>query len=95
MPTYGYRCPTCATEFEVSRPMSAKGDECCPKCGAVSTRLFTPVGVAFKGTGFHNTDYRTRPKEETGEPAAAPAPACPAKAEGAPACASCPAAAAE
>jgi putative FmdB family regulatory protein len=92
MPTYDYRCPSCDNNFEVNRPMSAKGDECCPACGEVSTRVFTPVGVAFKGSGFHNTDYRPRPKEDAGAASPAPATPCAAKSEGSSACASCPAA---
>ena len=90
MPAYDFKCTECAETFEVSRPMSAKGDEVCPSCGAVATKVFSPVGVAFKGTGFHNTDYKPRPKEETAAPSE-PA-SCPSKAEGSSACASCPAA---
>ena len=88
MPAYDFRCTECAETFEVIRPMSATGDATCPKCAAVAKKVFSPVGVAFKGTGFHNTDYRPRPAEES----AAPAPACPAKSEGSSACAECPSA---
>ncbi len=63
MPAYDYRCTSCEQVFEVNRPMSARGDEHCPACGCVGARLFSPVGVAFKGTGFHNTDYKPRPKD--------------------------------
>jgi putative FmdB family regulatory protein len=83
MPAYDFRCTECATVFEVNRSMGTKGDEACPECGAVSTKVFSPVGVAFKGTGFHNTDYRPRPKEESG--------ACPSPGDSS-SCASCPAA---
>jgi putative FmdB family regulatory protein len=86
MPAYDFRCTKCSTVFEVTRPMGAVGDESCPECGATSTKVFSPVGVAFKGSGFHNTDYKPRPKEE--------AAAC-AAASDASACASCPAAKAE
>lgn len=60
--------------------MSAKGDEHCPECTSVGARIFSPVGVAFKGTGFHNTDYKPRPQDPAAskppeKPAAAPA--CP------------------
>ncbi len=65
MPAYDFRCTECSAVFEVTRPMSAVGDETCPACGACATKVFAPVGVAFKGTGFHNTDYKTRPKEES------------------------------
>lgn len=95
MPKYDYRCTPCDTVFEVDRPMSAKGDELCPQCNEPATKLFSPVGVAFKGTGFHNTDYRPRPKEP-GDSTAKPDPTpCAAKSDSTPACASCPAAAAD
>ncbi|MDR3685936.1 MAG: zinc ribbon domain-containing protein [Coriobacteriia bacterium] len=93
MPAYDFKCTECAETFEVTRPMNAKDDVCCPSCGAPARKVFSPVGVAFKGTGFHNTDYRPRPKEEGSE--ATPkteAPACPAKTEGSSTCAECPAA---
>jgi putative FmdB family regulatory protein len=89
MPAYDFRCTECAETFEIVRPMSAKDDVSCPKCGAAANKVFSPVGVAFKGTGFHNTDYRPRPKEDG---ASTSEPACPAKSEGSSACSSCPAA---
>ena len=83
MPKYDFRCTDCASVFEVTRPMGQTGDECCPSCGATATKVFSPFGVAFKGTGFHNTDYRPRPKDESAS--------CPSS-DGSPACAGCPAA---
>jgi putative FmdB family regulatory protein len=91
MPTYDYRCSSCEKDFEISRPMRATGDECCPDCGAPAVKIFSPVSVAFKGTGFHNTDYRAKPVD-TSPDAAKPEPACPAAKSGEPACATCPAA---
>lgn len=86
MPAYDYRCTACDERFEIVRPMGSKSDEYCPACSAPAKRVFNSVGVAFKGSGFHNTDYKPRPKEETS------APACPSKGESS-SCASCPAAA--
>jgi putative FmdB family regulatory protein len=94
MPRYDYRCASCEQDFEVSRPMRDSSDECCPTCGAPAVKIFAPVTVAFKGTGFHNTDYLAKPVD-TSSDAPAPEPACPAAATGTPACAGCPAAAAE
>ncbi len=74
MPAYDYRCTACDERFEVNRAMGSTGPECCPTCGSEAKRVFTPVGVAFKGSGFHNTDYKAKPKQE-----AAP---CPAKTDG-------------
>jgi len=65
MPTYDYRCTACSERFEVTRAMNSNAEECCPACGAPAKRVFTPVGVAFKGSGFHNTDYKSRPAEDS------------------------------
>ncbi len=73
MPTYDFRCTTCDSRFEVTRPMGSKAEECCPECGESAKRVFSPVGVAFKGSGFHNTDYRPRGSDSE-KPAAAPTP---------------------
>lgn len=94
MPTYDYRCTACEQDFEVNRPMRATGDECCPTCAAPAVKIFSPVGVAFKGTGFHNTDYRAKPAEPAGDTPKSE-PACPAAAGAGTACATCPAASGE
>ena len=85
MPAYDFHCAKCALTFEVTRPMTARNDECCPACGRVAQRVFSPVGVAFKGSGFYNNDNRPQHKEES----PAPAPACAAKSDTSPACAGC------
>lgn len=69
MPAYDYRCPSCDDVFEVVRALTDREVVVCPECGMTAKRLFTPVGVVFKGTGFHNTDYRPRPKSEESSPA--------------------------
>ena len=94
MPTYDYRCTSCEQDFEVTRPMRATGDEFCPTCAAPAVKVFAPVGVAFKGSGFHNTDYRPKPVDSSPDSSTAES-TCPAAASGAAACASCPAAAGE
>ncbi len=83
MPAYDFRCPDCGDVFEIVRAASEAGDVCCPQCGTVAKRVFSPVGVVLKGSGFHNTDYRPKPKDD--------APACPTSGSK-DACASCPAA---
>lgn len=83
MPSYDFRCTECATVCEVTRPARDDAPVPCPACGGPTKQVFHPVGVHFKGSGFHNTDNRK-------EPADAPeAPACPAGGDG---CAGCPAA---
>ncbi len=92
MPAYDYRCTACDHVFEVTRPVGTTRDEACPLCGATTKRIFSPVGVVFKGSGFHNTDYRTRPAEATDSPAAPKSNGCETKKDS-PACSSCPASA--
>lgn len=85
MPAYDYRCLDCDLTFEVVRKVGESAEETCPSCGGPTKRVFTPVGVVFKGSGFHNTDYKPRPKED------APAP-CGADKAASSACSSCAAA---
>lgn len=74
MPSYDYRCCACENRFVISRPMASTAEEFCPDCGSAAKRVFTPVGVAFKGSGFHNTDYRTQPAESSAPAATPPGP---------------------
>ena len=56
MPIYEYRCEKGHT-FEVLQRMSDAPVEKCERCGAPVHRVFHPVAVHFKGSGFYNTDY--------------------------------------
>ena len=58
MPIYEYRCQNGHT-FEVIQSMSDDPVETCEVCGAPVERVFHPVAVHFKGSGFYNTDYGT------------------------------------
>jgi putative FmdB family regulatory protein len=56
MPIYEYRCPNGHT-FEVFQSMSEDPVTACQECGAPVERVFHPVAVHFKGSGFYTTDY--------------------------------------
>ena len=56
MPIYEYRCEKGHT-FEVLQRMSDDPVANCEVCGAPVQRVFHPVAVHFKGSGFYNTDY--------------------------------------
>jgi putative FmdB family regulatory protein len=59
MPTYEYRCTSCAHDFEKFQRMSEEPKAECPECGAAAERrLSGGAGFLFKGTGFYITDYR-------------------------------------
>jgi putative FmdB family regulatory protein len=59
MPVYEYRCDNGHT-FEVMQRMSDDPVEQCNSCGAPVQRVFHPVAVHFKGSGFYSTDYGKR-----------------------------------
>jgi putative FmdB family regulatory protein len=61
MPIYEYRCLNGHT-FEVVQRMSDDPVETCEVCGAPVERVFHPVAVHFKGSGFYTTDYAKKAK---------------------------------
>ena len=73
MPIYEYRCEK-GHEFEVMQPISDDPLSVCEVCEAPVRKVFRPVAVHFKGSGFYNTDYgtksRTREKEKDAAAAA-------------------------
>jgi putative FmdB family regulatory protein len=65
MPIYEYRCEN-GHLFEVMQKITDDPVIACNECGAPVQRVFHPVAVHFKGSGFYNTDYGTaRRKRET------------------------------
>jgi len=63
MPNYDYRCEKCGHQFEVFQRMSDDKLTDCPeeKCDGNLRRLLgTGSGVIFKGSGFYETDYRSK-----------------------------------
>ena len=93
MPTYEYECGVCGHRFEKYQSMTEKAIKKCPKCGkAKAERVISGgAGVLFKGSGFYQTDYRSKgykesAKKDVPQKEAPAAPACPSN------CSSCPAA---
>lgn len=58
VPTYGYRCDNCDHTFEVLQKMSDDPITECEKCKGEVRRILYPVGIVFKGSGFHINDYK-------------------------------------
>jgi putative FmdB family regulatory protein len=84
MPTYAYRCDNCGVQFDRYQAFSEPPLETCPECGEPTLRkLYAPVGIVFKGSGFYATDHRSpsgqKPskKSESSEPASSTATAEP------------------
>jgi putative FmdB family regulatory protein len=69
MPTYTYRCNRCGEEYEVFQSMSDPPLRRCKVCRGALRRTFHPVGIVLKGSGFHRTDYRSKPPTDGKEPA--------------------------
>jgi putative FmdB family regulatory protein len=65
MPVYEYRCENGHT-FEVVQRMSDDPVTSCTICGAPVQRVFHPVAVHFKGSGFYTTDYGKKSRAATG-----------------------------
>jgi putative FmdB family regulatory protein len=59
MPIYEYKCSN-GHNFEVMQRISDGPATECEVCGAPVQRVFHPIAVHFKGSGFYNTDYGTR-----------------------------------
>ena len=60
MPTYEYACTECGERTEVVQSISDPPLATCPVCGGAVRRVFSPVGIVFKGSGFYRTDSRGR-----------------------------------
>ncbi|HHV22347.1 MAG TPA: hypothetical protein GXZ30_12575 [Propionibacterium sp.] len=59
MPTYQYRCRDCAADLEVVQKFTDDPLTECPSCdGGQLRKVFSAVGVVFKGSGFYRTDSR-------------------------------------
>jgi putative FmdB family regulatory protein len=61
MPTYEYACTECGDRTEVVQPISAAAPTTCTVCGGALRKVFSPVGIVFKGSGFYRTDSRGKP----------------------------------
>jgi putative FmdB family regulatory protein len=60
MPVYTYRCESCGVQFEQSQKFTDSPLVRCPECGKKTLRkVYTPVGIVFKGSGFYSTDHRS------------------------------------
>ena len=69
MPIYEYRCEN-GHLFEVTQKMSDPPVTSCEECGAPVARVFHPVAVHFKGSGFYNTDYGTAKRKRENDKSA-------------------------
>ena len=66
MPTYEYACTECGEHIEVVQSMSDAPLSTCAICGGRLRKVFSPVGIVFKGSGFYRTDSRGKPSKADG-----------------------------
>jgi putative FmdB family regulatory protein len=64
VPTYQYTCTECGEPLEAVQSFTDAALSVCPRCGGQLRKVFSAVGVVFKGSGFYRTD--SRPKESVG-----------------------------
>jgi putative FmdB family regulatory protein len=70
MPLYSYRCDNCGVQFEQRQHFTDAPLVQCPECGEDALRkLYQPVGVVFKGSGFYSTDHRSPSGQSTAKKA--------------------------
>ncbi|HEX6073920.1 MAG TPA: FmdB family zinc ribbon protein [Micromonosporaceae bacterium] len=62
MPTYQYTCTTCDHDLEAVQSFSDDPLTECPECSGRLRKVFSAVGVVFKGSGFYRTDSRAGDK---------------------------------
>jgi putative FmdB family regulatory protein len=61
MPTYQYACSACGHAFELFQSFSDNAITECPECKGLVKKVFSNVGVVFKGSGFYKTDSAPKP----------------------------------
>ena len=59
MPTYQYACTACGHRFEAVQSFSDASLTDCPECAGRLRKVFSSVGIVFKGSGFYRTDSRS------------------------------------
>jgi putative FmdB family regulatory protein len=70
MPTYQYACTSCGERLEAVQKFTDDPLTICPSCNGALRKVFSPVGVVFKGSGFYKTDSRSSGSTSSASPAA-------------------------
>ena len=60
MPIYEYACTACGERVEAKQGFDDPPLETCEVCGGKLRKLYSPVGVVFKGSGFYSTDAKKK-----------------------------------
>ncbi|WP_169948552.1 FmdB family zinc ribbon protein [Microbispora sp. H11081] len=65
MPTYQYACTACGEQLEAVQKFSDDPLTECPACQGKLRKVFSAVGIVFKGSGFYRTDSRSSSSSST------------------------------
>jgi putative FmdB family regulatory protein len=64
LPIYEYRCTKCSHDFDMRKGFGENSSAPCPMCQEEAQRIFSPVPIIFKGSGFYVTDCKPQEKSE-------------------------------
>ncbi|HEY7876539.1 MAG TPA: FmdB family zinc ribbon protein [Actinomycetota bacterium] len=67
MPIYEYACTSCGERTEAKQGFDDPPLETCPHCGGKLRKLYSPVGIVFKGSGFYSTDQKSKKSSASGD----------------------------
>jgi putative FmdB family regulatory protein len=81
MPIYEYACTSCGERTEAKQGFDDPPLEVCPNCGGKLRKLYSPVGIVFKGSGFYSTDAKSSSKSGSGDKGSASTPKSDSKSE--------------
>lgn len=75
MPTYEYQCQSCKQHVEAVQKFTDSPLSTCASCGGELRKVFSAVGIVFKGSGFYKNDSRGNSSSTTPTTTATPTPA--------------------
>jgi putative FmdB family regulatory protein len=64
VPTYQYSCTECGERIEAVQKFTDEPLQICSACGGKLRKVFSPVGIVFKGSGFYRNDSRSSGKDK-------------------------------
>ena len=62
MPIYEYRCNKCGHKFDIMQKVNDPPITTCPECSGPTSKIISPSGLMFKGSGWYVTDYSSKGK---------------------------------
>jgi putative FmdB family regulatory protein len=79
MTTYEYECQTCHERVEAVQKFTDPSLTTCPRCGGELRKVFSAVGIVFKGSGFYKNDSRgAKSSSSTSSDSSSDSPSAPA-----------------